>query len=166
MKSTITVNMKAEYIYDLMLFQVYSRFSGFLVNLLGLTIIIIGGMKLRANELTLLQTSIYLLAGIAILVFTPFQLKARAKLMMKEKKNLSEIKYTFDENGILEEVNESQKQYSWDAIEKAISTPKTISFYLNDTDVLIMPKISFGDAWSPIMNLVLANMPVKKIQIR
>ena len=47
MKVYVKVRMKAEFIYDLLLFHTYSRLSGFLVNLLGLAVIITGGFLLR-----------------------------------------------------------------------------------------------------------------------
>lgn len=40
MKVYVKVRMKAEFIYDLLLFHTYSELSGFLVNLLGLAVII------------------------------------------------------------------------------------------------------------------------------
>ncbi len=38
----IEVTMRAEHIYDLLLFHTYSRLSGFLVNVLGLAVIVAG----------------------------------------------------------------------------------------------------------------------------
>ena len=47
MKVAVEVKMKAEYIYDLLLFHTYSKLSGFMINLMGLTVIIIGGWRLK-----------------------------------------------------------------------------------------------------------------------
>ena len=38
----MTVNMTKEALYDFLLFHAYSKFSGFLVNILGLAIIFLG----------------------------------------------------------------------------------------------------------------------------
>ncbi len=166
MKPTLNFQMKAEYIYDLLLFQVYSKFSGFLVNLLGLTVIIIGGLRLGKGELTLLQTAFYLMAGFLILAYTPLQLKRKAKYMMGDEKNQQEVSYAFDENGIEEQFSENSRLYTWEDFDKVISTPKTITFFHSDSTAIIMPKETFGDAWAPVMQLILAHMPVSKILIR
>ncbi|MFQ9704757.1 MAG: hypothetical protein ACLR0U_27750 [Enterocloster clostridioformis] len=55
MKVYVKVRMKAEFIYDLLLFHTYSRLSGFLVNLLGLAVIITGGFLLRNQTIQLRQ---------------------------------------------------------------------------------------------------------------
>lgn len=41
-ESRMTVNMTKEALYDFLLFHAYSKFSGFLVNILGLAIIFLG----------------------------------------------------------------------------------------------------------------------------
>jgi len=158
--------MKAEFIYDMMLFHTYSKFSGFLVNLLGLTVIIIGGLRLGRDELTLLQACFYFLGGFAILGYTPFTLKRQAKRAVKSAKYSAPIYYSFDDNGIVEEVAEANTSYAWTEIRKAIATPKDIVFYISETDALIMPKESFGDSFMPIMQLVFKNMSRERISIR
>lgn len=41
-ESRMTVNMTKEALYDFLLFHAYSKFSGFLVNVLGLAIVFMG----------------------------------------------------------------------------------------------------------------------------
>ena len=38
----ITVHMTKEFLYDFLLFHAYSKFSGFLINILGLAIAFVG----------------------------------------------------------------------------------------------------------------------------
>ena len=74
--------MKAEFIYDLLLFHTYSRLSGFLVNLLGLAVIITGGFLLRNQTIQLCQAFVYIAVGVMILMFTPINLRLQAGRMM------------------------------------------------------------------------------------
>lgn len=60
----IDVKMKAEYIYDLLLFHTYSKFSGFMINVLGLAIIIIGGLSLGMGKMNMFQSVVSIIAGI------------------------------------------------------------------------------------------------------
>ncbi|MDO4490230.1 MAG: YcxB family protein [Lachnospiraceae bacterium] len=167
MNTCVNVKMKAAYIYDLLLFHVYSKFSGFLVNLLGLTVLIIGGLRLGKGDLTLLQASLYVIGGMFILAYTPFTLKRQAKRMMKNMKYENELAYRFDHDGIHENLSGGKETcYAWEQIKKAIATPKTISFYITETDALIIPKECFGDTFGPIMNLVIQHMTMDRIYIR
>lgn len=167
MNTCVNVKMKAAYIYDLLLFHMYSKFSGFLINLLGLTVLIIGGLRLGKGDLTLMQTAFYVVGGFFILAYTPYTLKRQSKKMIQAEKYQNELVYSFNEAGIHEKIDEERAtEYNWDQIIKAIATPKTISFYISETEALIIPKECFGDAFGPIMNLVVKHMTMDRIFIR
>ena len=166
MKVCIDVKMRADYIYDLLLFHMYSKFSGFLINLIGLTVIMLSGLWLRWGKLTLTQTLAYMGVGVVVLIFTPLSLKIKAKKMMEDSKFQSVIQYGFDETGIEEQLSDHMIRYSWGQIEKAIATPKDIAFYLNGSQVLIMPKEQFKDNFMPVMQLIAQNLTRDKIYIR
>lgn len=161
----IIVKMKNEFIYDLLLFHTYSKFSGFLVNVLGLSVIITGGLLLGVDKIQVKQAIMYVFAGILFLSYTPFTLKRRAKQMIKAPQYHSEIIYEFNEDGINEEILGKINIYNWHQIEKAISTPKDIAFYVGKEDALILPKESFGDNFLPVMKLIAENVTRDKIYI-
>lgn len=166
MKIYVNVKMKTEFIYDLLLFHTYSRLSGFLVNLLGLMVIMAGGFLLKRGEIRLLQTFLYLACGLAVLCFTPFCLKLQARKLMRQPRYGSSIVYGFDEHGIEETVGDSVNFYTWNHVERAVSTPKDIAFYTNEASALVLPKESFGNNFIPIMKLVTGNMTGDQIFIR
>ncbi len=166
MKVDVEVKMKAEYIYDLLLFHTYSKLSGFMINLMGLTVIIIGGWRLKSGEISLAQCFVYLLGAALILSFTPFILKMRSKKMMKNPKYKNIIQYSFDGNGIEEVIGEINNAYAWSQVQKAIATPKDIAFYVGEDAALIVPKESFGQNFMPVMKLIADNLTRDKIYIR
>lgn len=166
MKIYVNVRMKTEFIYDLLLFHTYSKLSGFLVNLLGLMVIMAGGFLLKRGEIQLFQTFLYLACGLVILCFTPFSLKLQARKMMRQPRYNSDIVYGFDENGIEETIGCSVNFYAWNHVKKAVSTPKDIAFYTNETSALVLPKESFGNNFMPVMKLVTGNMTMDQIFIR
>lgn len=163
---TVDVKMKAEYIYDLLLFHTYSKLSGFLINVLGLAVIITGGLMLGIDKIQLTQALLYVAAGILFLSYTPFTLKRRAKQLVKAPQYQSKIAYGFDETGIKEEVSDKVNHYTWSQVEKAISTPKDIAFYVGKEEALILPKESFGENFFPVMKLIADNITRDKIYIR
>lgn len=162
----VTVKMKSEFIYDLLLFHTYSKFSGFLINVLGLAVIITGGLMLGFDKISLPQALIYIVSGALFLAYTPLVLRKRAKKLMKAPQYKNEIVYDFDENGIREEISNTVNCYSWSQVEKAISTPKNIAFYVGKEEALILPKENFGTSFLPVMKLIAENLTRDKIYIR
>lgn len=162
----IDVKMKAEYIYDLLLFHTYSKFSGFMVNVLGLAIIIIGGLSLGMGKMNMFQSVICIMAGIGFIAYTPLNLKLKAKQLMKLDRYSNDISYEFSENGIAENTSGNIINYEWSRVEKAIATPKDIAFYVGNDEALILPKEDFKENFMPVMKMIVQNVTRDKIYIR
>ena len=166
MEIMIEVKMKAGYIYDLLLFHTYSKFSGFIVNVLGLAVIVTGGLNYGSGKISLLQCLIYIVVGIAFLAFTPLSLWRRSRQMIKNPKYQDSIYYKFDEHGFDERIKDHLNHYNWQQVQKAIATPKNIAFYVGAETAVIVPKESFGGHFMPVMKLIADNVTRDKIYIR
>ncbi|MGL5435183.1 MAG: YcxB family protein [Lachnospiraceae bacterium] len=166
MNVCIRVKMKSEYIYDMLLFHMYSRLSGFLINMTGLAIIIMGGLWLRAEKLTLVQALVYVFIGLSVLVYTPLSLKMRADKIVKQQKYQSEIEYQFGNNGFTELISGKEVNYDWANVKRAVSTPKDIVFYMEDSTVLVFPKVSLQEDFMDLMKLIVCNMTREQVYIR
>lgn len=166
MNISICVKMKSEYIYDMLLFHMYSRLSGFLINMTGLAIIIIGGLWLRSGKLSLPEALGYVMCGIVVLIFTPLSLKIRANKIMKHPKYQSEIEYQFDNEGVMECLSGQSNLYKWSQIERAVATPKDIVFYTQDAKALVFPKVSLQEDFMKLMKLIVCNMTSEQVHIR
>lgn len=166
MNVCIRVKMKSEYIYDMLLYHMYSRLSGFLINMTGLTLLIMGGLWLKSEKLTPVQAAGYLLMGAAVLIYTPLSLKIRACKMMKEPKYHAEIPYQFDHDGVLEQISGNTVRYEWSQVERAVATPKNIVFYMAESTALVFPKEFLQADFMALMKLIVANMSIEQVYIR
>lgn len=143
-RAELNVKMKAEYIYDMLLYHMYSTFGGFMLNVAGLAVIITGGMRYSFHKSSLAGAIGLILFGVILLAVTPLNLKLRAKNTTKLPKYQHIIHYGIDNDGIDESINGHSNHYDWNQILKAVSTPKTITFYLSDGgSVLVFPKEAF-----------------------
>ena len=70
--------MTKEYLYDFLLFHAYSKFSGFLINILGLAVAFMGVIMYTTNHTGVTGLVFYLIAAAIFLGGTPLQLKMRA----------------------------------------------------------------------------------------
>jgi len=166
MNVCIRVKMKSEYIYDTLLYHMYSRLSGFLINMTGLALLMMGGLWLRTERLTPMQAAGYLLMGAAVLVYTPLSLKLRADKMMKEAKYREELQYRFSHDGVQEQIAGHTVRYEWAQVERAVATPKNIVFYMEGAAVLIFPKEYLQADFMAFMKLIVANMTREQVYIR
>lgn len=147
--------MTKEALFDFLLFHTYSKFNGFLVNILGTGVAFMGIILYVRGKTTTGGLGCYLAASILFLSYIPVQLKLRAKKQVKVNREYCEpVKYTFSTDGIEVEYQDSSMNYSWDQIDRAVVTPKTIGIYYADDKALILPKNDFGDQFVPIYSTI------------
>lgn len=163
----ITVRMTKEYLYDFLLFHAYSKFSGFLINILGLAVAFMGIIMYTTNRTGVTGLAFYLIAAVIFLGSTPLQLKMRAaKQVEVNPEYCNPVDYTFSEEGIIVENDGNTKNYKWDEIERAVVTPKTIGIYYGKDDAMILPKPDFGDQFVPIFTIIATQLGQSKVRMR
>lgn len=166
-ENKMTVNMTKEALYDFLLFHAYSKFSGFLVNILGLAIAFMGIFSYITGRVNAVGVVFYLAAAVLFLGGTPFQLKMRAKKQVVVNREYNApAEYTFSEKGITLEQNGESKTYEWDQIERAVVTPKTIGIYYAPECAMILPKEDFGDQFVPIFTTIATQLGQSKVRMR
>ena len=163
----MTVNMTKEALYDFLLFHAYSKFTGFLINILGLAVAFMGFFSYATGRTGAVGMVLYLAAAALFLGSTPLQLKMRAKkqVVVNREYNVP-AEYTFSEEGISIEQNGEVKTYAWDQIERAVVTPKTIGIYYAPESAMILPKEDFGDQFVPIFTTIATQLGQSKVRMR
>ena len=163
----ITVNMTADYLFDFTLYHTYSKFAGFLTNVLGFAIAFMGIIMTVMGKIQGVRLVFYLLAAAAFIAYTPLLLKMRAKKQVQaiEQYSVPNV-YTFGEEGITVAYADKEKSYAWERIQKVITTPKTIGFYYEAEQALIVPKADFGDRFVPVMTMVTQHVAPGSVRLR
>lgn len=167
MEQRITVQMTKETLFDFLLYHTYSKLSGFLVNVLGLAVFILGGLMIGLGKIETYQFLFYFLAAAVFLSYTPLQLKRRAAKQMEVNPEYRDEKdYIFSEEGIKTVQGEKEKLYTWEKINRTVTTPKTIGFYYGKEDALIIPKQCFGDKFMPILEMTITHIGRQNVRLR
>lgn len=167
MEERITVQMTEQYLFDFTLYHTYSKFSGFLTNILGLAIAFMGIIMFIAGKTELSRVSFYLLAAAIFIGYTPVLLRYRAKNQVKliERYCVSN-ELLFNEEGISVSYAENEEKYAWEQIQKVVTTPKTIGFYYEEEQAIIVPKVDFGDKFVPIMTMTAQKLGPGKVHFK
>lgn len=167
MEEKIQVQLTGDTLYDFMLYHTYSKFSGFLTNILGAAVVFLGIIMTVQGKASLMQLIFYITAGIIFIVYTPVMTKMRANAAVKKDPQYEGAsQYTFGEEGITVMHKEHEKKYTWDSISKVVATPKTIGFYYGEAEALIVPKTDFGNQFMPVMTIVTQHVSRDRVKIR
>lgn len=163
----MTVHMTKEALFDFLLFHAYSKFSGFLINILGLAVAFMGIILYTTGKTSAVSLAFYLIAAFAFLASTPLQLKFRAKKQVEVNREFNTpAEYTFAEEGITVSQNDEIKTYSWEEIKRAVVTPKTIGIYYEEDRAMILPKEDFGDQFAPIFTTIATQLGMSRVRMR
>lgn len=163
----ITVQMTKEFLYDFLLFHAYSKFSGFLINVLGLAVAFMGVILYVTGRTGTVGIVCYLVAAFIFLASTPFQLKMRAKKQVEVNEEYAQpVEYSFSDEGVERSYADQNRFFKWEEIERAVVTPKTIGIYYGKDFAMILPKKNFGDQFVPIFTIIARNLGQSKVRMR
>lgn len=163
----MTVHMTKEFLYDFLLFHAYSKFSGFLINILGLAVAFMGVILYVTGKTSTLGLVCYLAAAFIFLASTPIQLKMRAKKQTAvNEEYCNPVDYTFSEEGIGVSYADKSRSFKWEEIERAVVTPKTIGIYYGKEQAMILPKQDFGEQFVPIFTSIAQNLGQSRVRMR
>lgn len=143
-EESVIIRMNADYLYDFFLYHTYSKFSGFLINILGFAVFILGAFSYYTDRISGITCAFFIFAALLFIGFNPLQLKYRAKKAMKQPSRQEALTYTFrDHEGIAVKGETTDKFYAWTDIRRAAVAPKTMLLYVDDNEALILPKPAF-----------------------
>lgn len=159
--------MSEEYLFDFLLFHAYSKFSGFLINILGLAVAFMGIIMYVTDKTGVMGIVFYLAAAFLFLASNPLQLKFRAKKQMEINEEYNKpVEYAFSEEGIVREIGDREDSFTWEQIDRAVVTPKTIGIYYGKDHAMILPKQDFGDQFVPVFTIIATRLGQTKVRMR
>ena len=164
----ITVHMTKEALYDFLLFHAYSKFSRFLINILGLAVAFSGIWLYVAGQTGAAGTALYLTASAVFLGSMPLQLYLRAKKQVEihPEYNAPAVYIFSEEAGIRVIQGSRERDYRWEDIRRAVVTPKTIGIYYEAERALIIPKQDFGEQFAEIFRMIARHLGGNNMRMR
>ena len=162
----LKVQFTKEQLFDFLLYHTFSKASGFLVNMLGMCVIVLGAVMQFIGKIQFGQFVLYVIAGVVVLGYTPLLLRHRAKKQMEVNPEYRDPReYTFSDEGICVAQNGEEKTYDWSKIQRTVTTPKTIGIYYGKDLAFIIPKEAFGDRFVPVMTMVVRHIGLNNVRL-
>lgn len=156
----ITVHMTKETLFDFLLYHAYSKFSGFMANILGFAIIFLGIFSFVSGRTGGAGFACYMIAAVLFIAYTPVLLKRRAKVQVQTNPEYNQpVEYIFsEEEGITAQWEGGSRHIEWMQMERAVVAPKTIGIYYGKDEALILPKKDFGEEFLPIYQMIVRHL--------
>ena len=163
----LKVQLTKGQLFDFLLYHTFSKGSGFLVNMLGMCVIILGAVMQFVGKIEFRQFVLYVIVGVVVLAYTPLQLKFRARKQMEVNPEYRDPReYVFsEEDGIIVVQNGQETKYEWSQIQRTVTTPKTIGIYYEKERAFIIPKEAFGDRFVPVMQMVVRHIGLNNVRL-
>lgn len=159
-KQTMKVQMTPEFLFDFALYHTYSRFSGFLSIVLAFAIAVLGLIRVFSGQVPSYMMIFYGGLAFAFIAYSPILLKFRSGKQVEQiDKYRLPVEYIFDPaKGIYAEYGNQKDFIPWDLCEKVVTTPKNIGIYYGKDKAVILPKEQFGEQFTDIMTVIMANV--------
>ena len=152
------IQIKAGDLYDYMLRHTYHGAQGLLGSCVGaLAILLFLGNR----------QVIYLIAGIVLLVYLPWNLFLKSRQQMLTTPAFKKpLHYILNEEGISVRQDGVMECQKWEDMHKAVSTSKSIIVYTNPVNACIFPRRELGDKQQQVIAYISTHMDPKKVNIR
>ncbi len=151
------VRMNTSKMYDYMLYQIFTSFSGILGEAVGLLLIV--GYFLS-------HKIVYLIAGIVIVFYLPVALYMQAKKQVMSPAFKEPQHYKLTEEGIEITICEQSDSAPWEAVAKVVSTRKNIILYTNKVRASLFPIEDLGDKKEKVVEMISTHVDPKKVNIK
>ena len=145
-------------LYDYMMVHSYNSASGIMGSCLGGLMVVVALMN---------GHWIYLICGVVLLLYLPFNLKIKSKQQILNNPSFKEsLHYRLDDEGITISQGEQSQSQKWSDMYKAISTGKSIIVYTSKVSATIFPRKQLGDDVIKVIEMISTHMSPKKVKIR
>ena len=155
------VKMTTGLMYDFLLYHTYTSVAGLISTLLG--ILLVGfGLNLQNQGTT--NPLIYYIAGGILIIYMPINLWLSAQRQVKLSPIYKEpITYTLCEEGIVTAQNEEEAKAEWSAVQKVVSTGRSIIVYTAKNRGVILEKKAMGNSYQNVLKMISTHVEPKKV---
>lgn len=165
MQIEFDVNLTERDMYRFSMYHNYTGFQGIFSILIAIAAF--AAAVVTRGEVSPAYTALYVLFGIAFLVYVPFSLKLSTKRQFKLSEQLrNTLHYTVDEKGVTVSQNGESATLPWKQVYKITATKHNVLIYSTRINAYIVPRSSLGDQYEPLKEIAKRNLEKYRYCIR
>ncbi|MCR5357007.1 MAG: YcxB family protein [Lachnospiraceae bacterium] len=158
MKVEVDVNMTTPVMYDYMMYHTLTGVQFWM----AVAIAVMLWVMFFVN-----RNPLYLLAGIAVLVYLPVERYLQAKKQVTLNPVFKEtLHYTLDDEKMSIDVLDEHMEAPWDSVVKVRSTKKSLILYTNSVAATILPREALGGDYDKVVGFIKNGVPAKCVKVR
>lgn len=158
------VKMTEKIMYNFLLHHAYNSASVLIGNVFGILVAVLGTTMMGEDSG---KGIMYLLLGVAVIIYTPVSLYLSAKRQIKSSEVFKdEITYTISEEGLTSSQNEMTTEAPWESMIKVVSTTKSIIIYTGKNRATILPKEAMKDQYENVVQMISTHVEPSKVKIK
>lgn len=157
MELEFDVRVNAGVLYDYLLRHTYTGSAGILGSAAG---------ALGVVAFFLKGYPLYLILGLAILIYQPAALYLRARRQALNPVFKEPLHYRMTEEGVFVSQGETQQFQKWEDMYKAVSTGRSLILYTSRVNACIFPRRDLGEKQADVIAAISQHMKPGRVQIR
>ena len=152
MKLEFDVKVTEKDLYSFNIEQAYKGSQG-VISLL-FAVLLAAAAVLSAQKGNTEYVVLYIIVGILVLLYVPFSLKGRVKMIMKTNEVFSKpLHFEIDEKNIKVSQGDEMAQLPWEQVYRFVANDKRILIFSNRKNAYILSKEQLGDSYEPLKEL-------------
>ena len=162
MKLEFDVKVTEKDLYSFNIEQAYKGSQG-VISLL-FAVLLAAAAVLSAQKGNTEYVVLYIIVGILVLLYVPFSLKGRVKMIMKTNEVFSKpLHFAVDEKNI--KVSQGA-QLPWEQVYRFVANDKRILIFSNRKNAYILSKEQLGDSYEPLKELAGSTLEKYRLKIK
>lgn len=154
----LDVHMNVSILYDYMLRHTYTSLQGLIATILGVMCILFFAKGAGV---------IYLVAGIIIIAYLPWNLFLSAKRQALNNEAFKKpLHYMFTDEGIYVSQGDALEMQKWSSMYQAVATARSIIVYTSRVNACVFPRADLGNDTTVLLEIICRHMDPKKVKIR
>lgn len=165
MQAEFDINLTQEDVYRFSMYHNYTSFQGIFSILIAIAAF--AAAVITRGEVTTTYTVLYVLFGIAFLVYVPLQLKMSAKRQFRNSDQLrNTLHYQINDEGISVEQNGETALLPWKQVYKITATKQNVLIYSTRVNAFILPRVQLGGEYETLKAIAQKNLEKYRYCIR
>ena len=165
MKLEFDVKVTEKDLYSFNIEQAYKGSQG-VISLL-FAVLLAAAAVLSAQKGNTGYVVLYIIVGILVLLYVPFSLKSRVRMIMKTNEVFSKpLHFEIDEKSINVSQGEEMAQLLWEQVYRFVANDKRILIFSNRKNAYILSKEQLGDSYEPLKELAGSTLEKYRLKIK
>lgn len=165
MQIEFDVNLTEQDMYRFSMYHNYTGFQGIFSILIAIAAF--AAAIITRGEVSSTYTVLYVVFGIAFLVYVPFSLKLSTKRQFKLSEQLrNTLHYTVGEEGVTVSQNGESAALPWKQVYKITATKHNVLIYSTRVNAYIIPRSALGDQYETLKEIAKRNLEKYRYCIR